>query len=124
MRIAPQLERAGPARHSSPVTRHWVKIHIEELVLHGFARNDRHQIAAAVQQELARLVMAARLAPFRENRRALERINAGAFKVKAGAKPQTAGTEIARAVFRSLRQYSRASVNASRTRPVMGGRRA
>ena len=30
-----------------------VKIHIEELVLHGFARPDRYRIAEALQRELA-----------------------------------------------------------------------
>ncbi len=106
MKLAPQLERMGQAGHSSPVNRPSVGVHIEELVLHGFAPSDRHRIAAAVESELTRLMREGGLPGLRENPPALGRINAGAFKVKDGAKPQATGTEIARAVFRSLRDRS------------------
>lgn len=33
-----------------------VELHIEQLVLHGFAPSDRYRIGAAIQQELARLL--------------------------------------------------------------------
>jgi len=33
-----------------------IHLHIEELVLHGFAPGDRHQISEAMQQELTRLI--------------------------------------------------------------------
>ena len=92
------------------------KIHIEELVLHGFAASDRHRIAGEVERELSRLMGEGRLAGFRENL-TLERMNGGTFKVEAGAKAQAAGTQIARAVFRGLGQSSRA-------RPGAGGRRS
>ncbi len=86
-----------------------IKIHIEELVLHGFAPGDRHQIAAAVENELSRLMTERGLQGIRTNAIAVGRINGGAFKVEAGAKAQVTGAEIARAVFRSVRQHTRAS---------------
>ena len=33
----------------------WIELHIEELVLHGFAPGDRHPIGDAVEHELIRL---------------------------------------------------------------------
>src|SRR6516225_1781108 len=108
MRIAPQFERMEQARHSSPVTCHSVKVHIEELVLHGFARGDRHRIAQAVETELARLMGEGSAPAWQQSPPAIERINSGRFKVRAGAKPQATGREIAQAVFRSLREQARA----------------
>jgi hypothetical protein len=99
-----------------------IDLHIEELVLHGFAARDRHKIAEAVQIELTHLLSAQAQANFLKGSISLERINGGAFKVQAGGKPQSAGIEIARAVFRSLRQHARISASAARTRPGIGGR--
>jgi hypothetical protein len=33
-----------------------IELHIEELVLHGFARGDRYGIADAIERELSRLL--------------------------------------------------------------------
>jgi len=121
VKIAPQLERAGSTRHSSLITRHSVNVHIEELVLHGFATGDCRRIAQALEQELARLMGEGTLG-WRQNPPVIERVNAGAFKVEAAAKPQATGTEIARAVFRSLRQRASASASVTRARVAIGGR--
>ena len=42
----------APARPAVPV----LDLRIEELVLHGFERVDRHQVASAIERELARLL--------------------------------------------------------------------
>ncbi len=99
-----------------------VKVHIEELVLHGFAPADRARIATAVEDELARLIGEGGWPGVRGNPVTRDRIDGGAFKVKPGTKPQAAGTEIARAVFQSLKQYSKASARALRTPLSTGGR--
>lgn len=101
-----------------------VDLHIEELVLHGFAAHDRHRIAAAVQQELARLIATQGNANSLKNPLSLDAINAGAFRVQANEKPQTAGTHIARAVYRSMRREARVAAMASRSQSGMGGRQA
>jgi len=116
VKTAPQPVDGGQARHSSTVTRHSVGVHIEELVLHGFAPGDRHRIAAAVESELARLMSEGGLPGLQGGPLTLDRINGGAFKVKAGAKPQTAGADIARAVFRSLRLHAMASARLKRSK--------
>jgi hypothetical protein len=97
-----------------------IDLHIEELVLHGFAARDRHRIAAAVQTELVRLLGAEGPRSSLANSPALGRLNAGAFEVKAGAKPQQTGRQIAQAVFRSLRHHVRLTSTASSTRGVKG----
>jgi hypothetical protein len=101
-----------------------IDLHIDELVLHGFAPRDRHRIAEAMQRELTRLITADGQANFLKNPLSLEGINGGEFHVQANAKPQTAGTEIARAVYRSMRQQARAAAIAPRTQPGKGGHQA
>jgi hypothetical protein len=96
-----------------------VDLHIEELVLHGFAARDRGRIAAAVESELARLLSAERMQSLLANPVDLGNLKVGVFEVKAGAKPQEAGTQIARAVFRGLKNG--ASASRSRTRSGQGG---
>ena len=99
-----------------------VELHIEELVLHGFAAHDRHRIAAAVQVELARLLAAEGQASLLTGPLSLETVNAGAFKVQANAKPQAAGTQIAQAVYRTMKREARVASVASRSRRGTGGR--
>jgi hypothetical protein len=99
-----------------------VELHIEELVLHGFAAHDRHRIADAVQQELSRLMATEGHANLLKKPFFLDAINAGAFQVQANAKPQTAGTQIARAVYRTMRREARLAATASRSQTGMGGR--
>jgi hypothetical protein len=103
-----------------------VKLHIEELVLQGFAPRDRHRIAGAMQLELARLMNENGVTASRENDISLDRLQGGTFRVKAGAKPEATGSEIARAVFRNLPQQTRPPVTISARVPAppsKGGRK-
>jgi hypothetical protein len=94
-----------------------VELHIEELVLHGFASGDRRRIAAEVERELVRLIAEADFARTRRGV-SIERMNGPAFKVKAGAKPEAAGAQIAQSLYRSLRQGAQSAVKP----PSHGGR--
>jgi hypothetical protein len=85
-----------------------IKLHIEELVLHGFAPGDRHSISDAVQQELSRLFEwsagqtdADVTSTLIEHSNAA-RIDAGAFQVGQNSKPGSIGTQVARAVHGEL----------------------
>jgi hypothetical protein len=100
-----------------------VELHIEELVLHGFAAHDRHRIAAAMQSELTRLLSAEGSQGTIANHAVIARLNAGAFKIKAGSKPQQAGAQIAQAVFRSLGGLAGNPAGARGTRSRQGGGR-
>ncbi len=85
-----------------------IQLHIEELVLHGFPAGERHRIAAAMEQELSRLMAAQELAGVRQSLD-LERVQGGAMRVAAGQKPHTTGVQIGRSVFRNLKQQTRAA---------------
>jgi len=76
-----------------------IGLHIDALVLHGFAPGDRHSIGAAVERELARLLDERGLPPPLEQRAELARLDGGSFDVAAGAHPDVIGAEIARAIY-------------------------
>ncbi|HET6974141.1 MAG TPA: hypothetical protein VFH96_08970 [Pyrinomonadaceae bacterium] len=83
-----------------------VELHIEELVLHGFAAGDRYAIAEAVQRELSRLLMVQvagqGLPPsFAENSEQA-RLDAGTFKVSPSANCEAIGGQIAQTVHQGL----------------------
>jgi hypothetical protein len=85
----PQGRIAGPAA---------VRLHIEELVLHGFAPADRHAIGDAVQQELTRLLREHGVAALLARGGETERLDAGSFPLAPDARPQVIGAGVARAV--------------------------
>lgn len=119
----PQEFDNGLANPQSPINAsRAVEVHIEELVLNGFAPGDRHAIAEAVQHELAQLIAEGQLPVSHGNPVALTQVDAGTFQVKAGSKPASSGTQIARSVFRSMRREMRASVGARPIQPA-GGRK-
>ena len=81
-----------------------IELHIEELVLHGFAPGDRASIGAAVQAELVRL-LAEHGAPAGWGRgadAAAERLDGGEFALAPGARADSIGAQVARAVYGSL----------------------
>lgn len=75
-----------------------VELHIEELVLHGFAPGDRYAIGDAVQHEIARLLAEPGGAQLLGHSEELSHVDAGSFDVRPNAKPGTIGTQIAAAV--------------------------
>jgi hypothetical protein len=88
---------------SSPVQRpSSIGLHIDELVLHGFAASDRHAIGAAVERELARLIGEQGLPPAIGQSGERWRLDGGAFNLAAGAPAQVIGTQVARAVYAGL----------------------
>jgi hypothetical protein len=80
-------------------------LRIEELVLHGFERIDRHGLASAVERELARLLaesgtrqaLLSRQGAMRESR-----LDAGTFSIAADATPEAIGIQVARSIHRGL----------------------
>lgn len=83
-----------------------LELHIEELVLHGFAQGDRYPIADAIERELSRLLTE----QFREQgipsslRHDGEHahLDAGAFTLAPRSKPAHTGAQIAQAVHGGL----------------------
>lgn len=89
-------------RDSISKLRHPVSLHIETLVLDGFAPGDRHRIREAVQREIERLVSTQRLPPLLSREGAIARLDGGVFKVAPSAKADVIGSQIAQAVYGGL----------------------
>lgn len=83
-------------------TKPTIELHIEELVLYGFAPADGDRIGEAVQQELARLLTEHGLSSALSTGREIERLNAGTFQLNAQSKAEATGNEVARAVLGGL----------------------
>jgi hypothetical protein len=90
------------SEHSIPNST--IQVHIEELVLHGFHPNQRHQIGEALERELARLFGERGVpGPFRESA-TIEDLNGGLFQMKSRSKAEAVGSDLALAVYGGLHQ--------------------
>ena len=74
-----------------------IELHIEELILDGFAPAERYQVADAIERELTRLVTLGGLAPSDA-----AHIDAGSVQLKPNATPRATGKQIARTVYGGL----------------------
>jgi len=81
-----------------------INLHIERLVLHGFSAADRYGIADQVQKELLRLLSEGGGLRGVRNSMSVERAEAESFSHPAHASAQTAGEQIARAVYRGVQR--------------------
>src|SRR5262249_30175456 len=76
-----------------------IELHVDELILHGFAPHDRAIIAAAVERELGR-ILAERGAPPRWAQGAdVARLDGGSFSMAPGAGADAVGAQVARAIY-------------------------
>lgn len=81
-----------------------IELHVEELVLEGFAPADRHAVADAFERELTRLLGAHGLASSQLAGGATAQVDAGSVRVAPRGGAQAAGAQIARAVYGGLRR--------------------
>ncbi|UBF24836.1 hypothetical protein K9N68_24735 [Kovacikia minuta CCNUW1] len=79
-----------------------LQLHIEELVLHGFARSDRDRISTAIQQELTRLFTENGIPPSLAQGGQIGQLNGGTFEMTTGTKPEAAGIQIAQSIYGGL----------------------
>ena len=79
-----------------------IELHIEELVLHGFALGDRYRIGEAVEQELSRLLADRGVPQSLERGGEIASVDAGAFEVAPGSRAEVVGAEVAKAVYKGL----------------------
>jgi hypothetical protein len=90
----------SPSRiQSSALSPQSLEIHIEELVLHGFAPGDRHRIGEAVERELVRLFTDQGVPASLSQGSDVARLDGGDFNVVAGSKPQEIGVQVAQALY-------------------------
>ncbi|HJT59201.1 MAG TPA: hypothetical protein VJ761_22025 [Ktedonobacteraceae bacterium] len=79
-----------------------IDLHIGELILRDVPYALRHRIAAAVEQELARLLSEQELPPSMAQDRHILQIDTGTMQLAPDAKPDAIGTQIAQSVYDSL----------------------
>jgi hypothetical protein len=81
-----------------------VELHIEELVLHGFAPGDRYVIGDAVQRELAQMLGEQGIPNSLRSENATDEIRGATFNAANDAKPLVIGHKIAHAVYEGFSQ--------------------
>ena len=81
-----------------------INLHIEELVLHGFAPGDRHRIREAVQQELTRLISEQSGFSSASKNITRDHVDGGNFRMTNAAKTTVVGAQIAGAIWGGISQ--------------------
>jgi hypothetical protein len=79
-----------------------IELHIEELVLHGFAPGDHPGISEAVQRELVRLLGERGVPPSLTHGVEVARLDGGSFPMTPHLKAEAIGAHVAQAVGRGL----------------------
>jgi hypothetical protein len=79
-----------------------IVVNIDSLVLKGFRHEDRHAVAAAVQDEIARTLAAPDAAARVAQLGSMPSLRVGNVNVAANAKPQQIGAATGRAVGQGL----------------------
>ena len=79
-----------------------IDLHIEELILRDVPYALRHRIAAAVKQEIARLLSEQNLPPSVIQGGHIPQIDIGTIQLAPNAKPDAIGAQIAQSVYQNL----------------------
>lgn len=79
-----------------------IELHIDELVLHGFAQPDRWLVAEALERELARLFAEPGAQRLNISNQTLARLDAGTFTSAPQSSPAEVGAQVAQAIYRGL----------------------
>lgn len=79
-----------------------IRLHIENLVLHGIPVADRAAVGVAVQQELTRLLSERGLPSSLSSSVTVDRFHAGSISFQADASAGSVGLQIARSVYGGL----------------------
>jgi len=79
-----------------------IELHIDELVLHGVAPGDAHQIGLAIERELGRLLSMHGLPSSLSTERSMDAMDGGRFTMTAHARPVSIGQSIAGSVFKGM----------------------
>jgi|SRR3974390_587886 len=100
--MTPQNFRSGARRSSLKEGRPTLSLHIQELVLHGFASIDGDRIGEATQRELARLFVRQGVPRSLASRTTVDLLDGGALKITSATTPEPIGTQLARAIYEAL----------------------
>ena len=81
-----------------------VVVHIDRLVLRGFRPEDRHAIAAGLQQELGRVFAERDAVSLLRARGDVSRLQVGGVPVEQGSRPQRVGENVAQGIGKEIRK--------------------
>ena len=79
-----------------------IDLHIEELILHGFAHESRYQIAHSMKRELSRLFAERGIPPLLAQNGAIPGLNGGVFEVLPNSTARDIGRQLAQALYGGL----------------------
>ena len=79
-----------------------LELHIDELVLHGFASGGRYRICDAVKRELLHLFQEQQFPSLLRNAGEIDGFSAPPFKIRPDARPETIGRQVAQSIYRGL----------------------
>lgn len=93
------LGRESSLALSKPIA--GISVRIEELRLQSFSQRDGRRIADALQHELSSLLAVGSVPGAWMHSRTTEKTRLNDIRIRAGAKPQAIGEELARALLRA-----------------------
>lgn len=79
-----------------------IELHIEELVLHGFARRDREAIARALEHELTRLLSEHGVPSAWLGGGEIDQINVGQINLQRGLRSAAVGAQVAQRIYQGV----------------------
>jgi hypothetical protein len=81
-----------------------IEVVIDELVLYGLARSDRHRIGQAIQNELTNLLSGSRGLSSSARSQELAHVIAETVHLPEAAQPSVVGMHVAQAIYRGIGQ--------------------
>ena len=81
-----------------------IELHIEELVLHGFARRDRETVGHALEDELTRLLREQGVPAAWLGGGEIDQINVGQINLPRGLRGAAVGVQVAQRIYRGVGQ--------------------
>ncbi len=79
-----------------------IKLHIEELILDGFAPGDRYRIADSVERKLTQLFAEQGVPQSLAQGGEIAHLDGGAFEATRDSRPEAVGAKVARTIYGGL----------------------
>jgi hypothetical protein len=76
-----------------------IEIHIKELVLNGFAPDDRYHVSKSIERELTKLFAEQGVPPLFVHGGAITNLDGGSFDMVNGSTSEYIGARVARALY-------------------------
>ncbi len=81
-----------------------VELHIEELILEGFAPGDRYSIGEAVERDLTRLLNEEGVPRLFSQNGDFAHLDPGIIRVASGTRAETIGRQVGQAIYQGAKE--------------------